>query len=451
MSRIVNSRKILPGASPHPVAPEAPVTPAARREYVRAVRPRYTLAPQHAKGAILDEFCATTGYQRKYAITLLNHPAEQRDHPRRRRRPVYAEPLIATLAAIWEAAGYPWSARLRALLPLWLPWARRHFRIPQAMERQLRTISASTIDRRLQTRKRRVRRRLYGRTKPGTLLKHHIPIRTAHWDVTIPGFIEVDLVSHSGNWADGDFLQSLNLTDIQTGWVESYAILRKTQRAVRAAVEALRAALPFALRGLDSDNGSEFINTLLWQYCRDRQIQFTRSRPYQKDDNAHVEQKNWTHVRKLLGWDRYDSPEAQAALNDLYRNELRLMMNLFQPSVKLRRKTRVGARVHRQYDCPQTPLDRLLASGQGDAQHLAALRRLRARLDPFALSTAIDAKLQRIYHLANRRHSPRVGSYATPVSPRFVPPPHHWDNHWIFAAQQARRAAAEVPVRTYMT
>jgi len=419
------------------------VNRAARREYVRAVRPRYTLAPQNAKHAILDEFCATTGYHRKYAIALLNHPTPLRTMPPRR-RPRYSEQAIAVLAAIWEAAGYPWSARLQALLPLWLPWARRHFPIPRPVERQLRAMSASTVDRRLQTRKRQVRRRLYGRTKPGTLLKHHIPIRTEHWNVTTPGFVEVDLVSHSGNWADGDFLQSLNLTDIHTGWVESRALPDKSQRAVRAALDGLRETLPFALRGLDSDNGSEFINTLLLQYCRGRDIAFTRSRPYKKDDNAHIEQKNWTHVRKLLGWDRYDSAEAQTAINDLYRNDLRLMMNLFQPSVKLLGKTRVGARVTRRYDRPQTPLDRLLASGQGDARQVQALRRLRERLDPFTLSKAIDKTLERIHHLANRRHSPRPGTYASPIAidPRFQPKPRRWDNAWLFPKAQARRAAA---------
>ncbi len=425
------------------------MTPAARHEYVRAVRPRYTLAPWSAKPRILDEFCATTGYHRKYAITLLNCPSCPAEQPRRRRAPTYSERVITVLAAIWEAAGYPWSARLHALLPLWLPWARRHFAIPSDLERRLRRISPRTIDRRLQDRKRHIRRRLYGRTKPGTLLKHHIPIRTQHWHVTTPGFTEVDLVSHSGNWADGEFLQSLNLTDIYTGWVESRAVLGKTQRAVRAAVAELHAALPFPLRGLDSDNGSEFINTHLFQYCRGRQIQFTRGRPYKKDDNAHVEQKNWTHVRKLLGWDRYDSLQAQAAINDLYRNELRLMMNLYQPSVKLVRKRRVGARLHRQYDRPQTPLDRLLASGIGDPAQLRAWRRLRARLDPFALAAAIDRKLQGIYRLANRRHSPRlVLPAATALSPRFIPRPGHWNNDWFFQPRPLRHSTAGAPVRT---
>jgi hypothetical protein len=243
MRPIVASSKILPGVLPQSIAPEAPVTPAARREYVRAVRPRYTLAPQDAKRAILDEFCATTGYHRKYAITLLRHPKPDHLH-QRQRRPVYGAQTIAVLAAIWAAAGYPWSTRLHALLPRWLPWAHRHFAIPPAVARQLHKMSPSTMDRRLRDRKRQIRRRLYGRTKPGTLLKHHIPIRTEHWDVTTPGFTEVDLVSHSGNSADGDFLQSLNLTDIHTGWVESRAIFGKTQRTVRAAVADLQTVLP---------------------------------------------------------------------------------------------------------------------------------------------------------------------------------------------------------------
>lgn len=427
------------------------MTPAARREYVRTIRPRYTLAPASAKPQILDEFCATTGYHRKYAIALLNHPPAT--HPgelvHRDRAPTYSEETIALLAAIWEAAGYPWSSRLEALLPLWLPWARRYFPLSPTIERQLRKMSPRTMDRRLQARKRRVRHRLYGRTNPGTLLKHHIPIRTEPWDVTTPGFTEIDLVSHSGNSADGEFLQTLNLTDIHTGWDESRAILGKGQRAVRAALAEMRQALPFPLLGTDSDNGSEFINACIFHYCQDHAIQFTRGRPYKKDDNAHVEQKNWTHVRKLLGWDRYDSQEALAAINDLYRNELRLMMNLFQPSVKLINKTRVGSRLRRKYDRPHPPLDRLLASGVGDPEKIKTLQRLRARLDPFALAAAIDRKLHQIYRLANRRHSPRGASpVASTISPRFQPRPRHWDNGWLFRPRPSRREMAGAPVRT---
>jgi len=340
---------------------------------------------------------------------------------------------MTVLAAVWEAAGYPWSVRLKALLPLWLPRAKRRLTIPPPVERQLRTISPSTIDRRLHGRKRRLQRRLYGRTKPGTLLKHHIPIKTEHWSVTVPGFTEVDLVSHSGNSADGEFLQSLNLTDIRTGWVETRAVMGKSQIGVTAAVEELRAALPFRLCGLDSDNGSEFINTHLFHYCEAREIQFTRGRAYKKDDNAHVEQKNWTHVRKLLGWDRYDTTQAQAAINDLYRHELRLMMNLFQPSVQLVRKVRHGSRLTRVYDAPQTPLDRLLASGGGNATQIAALLRLRDQLDPFTLAEVIDRKLARIHQLADRRHCP-TSSIALSVQPRIcVKETHPWRAYGVFA------------------
>ena len=199
------------------------------------------------------------------------------------------------------SAGYPWSVRLKALLPLWLPWARRRLRLRPRTEQQLLSISARQIDRRLAPYRRELLKRVYGRTKPGTLLKHHIPLRTDRWDVTTPGFTEIDLVAHCGTLGDGEFVHSLNLTDIQTTWVETAAVLGRGQGAVQAALEELRQALPFRLCGIDSDNGSEFINQHLWDYCQAHEIQFTRGRPYKKDDNAHIEQKNWTHVRKLLG------------------------------------------------------------------------------------------------------------------------------------------------------
>ncbi|MGH7079382.1 MAG: DDE-type integrase/transposase/recombinase, partial [Acetobacteraceae bacterium] len=211
------------------------------------------------------------------------------------------------------------------------------FHLTPELEQQLLQISPRSIDDRLRSEKRKLRRRIYGRTKPGTLLKHHIPLKTDHWDVKIPGFTEIDLVSHSGNSATGEFCYSLNVTDIHTGWTETRAVLGKSQEAVRAALEAVREALPFALRGIDSDNGSEFINQHLFRYCDARAIQFTRGRPYKKDDNAHIEQKNWTHVRRLLGYVRYDTEAAREAINRLYRDELRLFQNLFMPSVKLAR------------------------------------------------------------------------------------------------------------------
>jgi len=367
-----------------------------------AVHRRYQKASREVKSRILDEFCATTGYHRKYAIHLLNGALEEVSRLRPRRRGhTYGAQVVGVLAKIWEAAGYAWSVRLKAMIPLWLPWARKHIKeLTPAIEQQLLAISPRQMDRRLRQRKQVLGRRIYGRTKPGTLLKHHIPLKTDAWDVDRAGFAEIDLVSHSGNNASGQFIYSLNLTDIHTTWVETVAVMGKGQTGVLDAITGIEHALPFALRGLDSDNGSEFLNHHLHTYCQQQGVQFTRSRPYKKDDNAHIEQKNWTHVRKLLGWERYDSHKALKAINDLYRNELRLMMNLFQPSVKLVRKTRVGSRLTRRYDQPQTPLDRLRTSNRGKSKKVAAVLKVREQTDPFELSRTIERKLNRIYNLA---------------------------------------------------
>ncbi len=375
-------------------------------EYFKAIYSRYRQTAKTARQQILNEFCSICGYHRKYAIRLLNGPPPQKSKPRSRiRQTIYSPQVISILAAIWEAAGYPWSVRLKALLPLWLPWARRHWALTPVLERQLLSMSPATMDRRLKTKKHQLKKTLYGRTKPGTLLKHHIPIKTDHWDVTTPGFTEVDLVSHSGNSAHGEFIHSLNQTDIHTAWVETRAVLGKAQHRVKEAMDEMRLALPFKLLGIDSDNGSEFINNHLYRYCSSLGIQFTRGRAYKKDDNAHVEQKNWTHVRKLLGYVRYDSPQALDAINGLYRNELRLFQNLFQPSVKLLKKVRIGSRLKRLYDKPKTPLQRVCECPQADAHKITQLKKLQESLDPFELSKTIDQKLERIYQMANHRRN----------------------------------------------
>jgi hypothetical protein len=388
------------------------MTTMGRLEYLRAIYDRYRRSSPEGKGKILDEFCRVCGYHRKHAIRLLHGPRpELLPRLRRPRGPSYGRAVIQALVQVWEAAGYPWSVRLKAMVPLWLPWLRRRLALTPETERQLAAISPRQIDRRLRLRKRVLRRRLYGRTKPGTLLKHHIPIKTDHWDVSRPGFTEIDLVSHSGECAEGEFAHSFNLTDIHTTWTETYAVLGKGETGIVAALEDMRQVLPFPLAGIDSDNGSEFLNHHLVRYCRTQRIQFTRGRPYKKDDNAHIEQKNWTHVRKLIGWDRYDSPAAVGLMNDLYRHELRLMMNLFQPSVKLLRKERVGSRLKRIYDRPRTPLDRLRACGGVDRAQVNELLRLRAATDPFELARTIEKKIDRIAALAARRdRSHRVTS-----------------------------------------
>lgn len=380
-----------------------------RMKYLEKTYKRYKKAPKESKSKILDELCHICGYNRKYAIWKLNRMPLKEEPPspsNRRRERKYGHEILEIVEEVWRKANYPWSLRLKEILRLWLPWIKAKYHTTSEMDEKLLSISASTIDRALKDKKRKLKRRLYGRTKPGTLLRHKIPVKTEHWDVQQPGFEEADLVSHSGESGYGEFIHSLNLTDICSQWVESQAIMGKSQIAVRKALEKISQRLPFALLGIDSDNGSEFINHHLWNYCEREGIQFTRSRAYKKDDNAHVEQKNWTHVRKFLGWDRYDSPEALRLINDLYEKELPLFMNLFQPSVKRVKTVRKGSRKIRIYDKPQTPLDRLLSTSSLCESKKEELLELRRRVDPFQLAETINWKLERIWDLAHYRYKP---------------------------------------------
>jgi hypothetical protein len=284
-----------------------------------------------------------------------------------------------------------------------MPWIRSQYKISPEVEKELLSISPRQMDRRLKSKKDKVKCRMYGRTKPGTLLRHQIPIRTDYFDVHKPGYEEIDTLSHSGNCADGDFAYTVNQTDIHSTWTESVAVLGKGETGVVTALAEMRAVSPFTILAYDPDNGSEFINWHLVKFCEKNKLALTRSRPYKKDDQAHIEQKNYTHVRKLIGYDRYDSQRAVDAMNDLYRNELRLYMNLFMPSVKLLRKTHIGSKLIRRYDAPQTPLQRLLASGLADPEKIKELKVLHDSLNPFLLSKVIDAKLKVIYRLANHK------------------------------------------------
>jgi hypothetical protein len=375
-----------------------------RRELMDSMSKRYRQASKASKTRILDEVCAATTLNRKYAITRINlietsHPAAAR--PKRKRNRLYGRSVLGIMEKVWEEAGYPWSVRLKAILLLWLPAIRKRYALTRSVEAQLLRISPRTIDRVLKDKKRERRRQLYGRTKPGTLLRGQIPIKCESWDVKTAGHLELDTVSHCGGNGEGLFAYSLNLTDIGSTWVETRSVLGKGEVGIVKSFSEMSEVLPFKVLDIDSDNGGEFINHHLFGYCRNREIGFTRSRPYKKDDNAHIEQKNWTHVRKLVGWDRYDTPESVAALNDLYAHELRLYMNLFQPSVKLIRTVRKGSRKTRRYDAPRTPLDRLVGMPGADPRKVEDLLQLRARLDPFELAKIIRRKLERIWQMRN--------------------------------------------------
>ena len=351
------------------------------------------------KSRVLNQVCETLGRCRRTAKRLMTGPPPVKGG--RFRAPVYPERLIRVLEAVWAASQHAWSVRLKALLRLWLPRIKERFSLSSEEQRLLLRMSAATMDRRLAPRRKELGRRLYGQTKPGRWLRQSIPIQTDSSDVKEPGWVEADTVSHSGPDAAGLFAYTLDETDLFSGWVELYAILGKAAEKIVAGTEEARRAFPFELKGMDSDNGEEFINYELDRYCRRRGVRRFRSRPYKKNDQAHVEQKNGTHVRRLIGWHRYDTPEAVAAMNDLYRNEWRLLTNLFLPSVKLDYKIRKGSKIKRIYHAAKTPLDRLLESPHGDRVKIEGLRRLRERLDPFELSKGVDRKLETVWKLAS--------------------------------------------------
>lgn len=379
------------------------MSPSARREYVRQMQVVYGRAKgRREKGRLLGQVRETLGCHRKHAGRLMRGLPPSLERPWRHRKPVYPDRLVRILEAVWEATQYLWSVRLKAALPLWMWWIKKRWALSVEEERLLLAMSPATMDRRLGPHKRKLGRKIYGQTKPGRWLRQTIPIQTESWNVPDPGWMEVDTVSHSGPNASGTFARTLDEVDLFSGWIEMRAILGKRAEEIVAAAEEIRRALPFKQKGTDSDNGEEFINYEMDRYCRKMGIQRFRSRPYKKNDQAHIEQKNGTHVRRLIGWDRYDTPQAVDAMNDLYRNEWRLLANLFLPSVKLANKIRVGSRTKRVYKDAKTPLDRLWESGLGDRGKLEELRRTREQSDPFELSKAVDRKLQTVWALASR-------------------------------------------------
>jgi len=278
-----------------------------KREYLKKVIERYFKADREEKKRILDEFCANCGYNRKYAIRLLNQQRKTQTKSKRRGPKVIYDGLVTNvLHIIWKTSGYLCSRRLKAAIALYLPSYKIEHSLSEDTEQKLLKISHQTIDRKLKPFRLSLKRRRFCTTRPGTLLKHQIPIKTDNWDVTRPGFLECDTVVHCGDSLMGDYVYSVGGVDIMTGWTEYRAVWNKGQQGVLSAIKDIEGALPFPLLGFDSDNGGEFLNYHLYRYCEMRpphkRVQFTRSRPYKKDDNAHIEQKNWTLVRQLIGY-----------------------------------------------------------------------------------------------------------------------------------------------------
>ncbi len=358
----------------------------AQRELVDAVRARYRLSGYAEKRLILREFAAITGYHRKSAIRILNSANvvdEALDRPRRPR--VYDEAFCRLLVVLWEASDRVCGKRLRALLPALVPALERHghLGVDPATRAKLLGVSAATIDRLLQE-ARGLSDRRRARRAP-TALRRSVPIRTyADWNTPPPGFMEIDLVAHCGDVLAGAFVHTLTMTDIASTWTECVPLLVREGTLVVETIDQLRGGLPFPLRGLDIDNGSEFLNETLVRYCIGQGIELTRSRPYRKNDQAWVEQKNGSVVRRLIGYRRLEGPAAAAILARLYTAS-RLFVNFFQPSFKLKEKLRIGGRTVKRYDPPQTPCARLLAAQTTSPAVKAKLEEVLTNLDPLQL------------------------------------------------------------------
>ena len=380
-----------------------------RQAVVAKAAGRYQRSRKKEKSLILSELVELTEYSRTYASRVLRQQGrlnpgkrslvvDKRRRSRRQRSPFYDEQVKAALVQIWKVMDYICGKRLQPALAEMVVVLERHheLRCDPGTRAKLLRVSAATIDRLLHSERRKYELRGRARTKPGTLLKHQIPIRTfAEWNEQQPGFGEIDLVGHDGGVAAGDYCQTLDLTDIATTWTETMAVRNKAQARVFEALQKVRQNLPFPLLGLDSDNGSEFINDELLRYCKQEQISFTRSRPYRKNDSCFVEQKNYSIVRRAVGYARYDTDAQCQLLNELY-SHLRLYTNFFLPTMKLKSKQRVGSRVTKCYDQALTPYQRVMQSKLVSKSKKERLRAKYATLNPAALKRKIERVQQRL-------------------------------------------------------
>jgi hypothetical protein len=386
-----------------------------RNEYLKVIKESYFKAKaRKEKTELLDEYCRNTRQSRKYVIWKI-HRTTLKPKQRKKRKEKYDGQVRAVLAEIWEIFDYPCGQRLKPLLEVEIDRLVKLGEIKTSDEviSKLKTMSPATIDRKLKHQ----REYLYlSRSKkgpkPGYLLKQKIPIKLTQWDTSKVGYLETDLVVHCGSSTLGEYVNTVSTTEIYSGWWEGEAIMGKSQAYTFEALKEERKRSPFGWKGLDSDNGSEFINDILYKYCYREGLEFTRSRAGRKNDNAYIEEKNWTHVRKIFGYLRYDTCEELAIMNDLYRGGLRLYKNFFQPVMKLQSKERIGGRVKRKYDVPRTPYQRLMESDEIPAEVKDELKGIYLSLNPAELKRNIDAKLAKLYKAyEEKRETHQVDPY----------------------------------------
>ena len=374
----------------------------AKKEYLAEIRKRYINSTKEEKKMILDEFCSNCGYNRKYAIRLINSKEKPKTvwkKPGRKRK--YVDPQIFNfLKKLWISTNLICSKRLKAIIPLWIEYYSGE--LSERNKELLLGISAATIDRLLWKIRKRYKRLGFTTTKPGSLIRKQVPIKTNQWDERKPGFIEADTVAHCGGSISGQFIYTVNTVDIATGWIESRAIWGKGQKTAFDAINSIENALPFKIKGFDSDNGGEFLNWHLLAYFtkRKRPVQYTRSRAYKKNDNAHIEGKNWTHIRQYLGYHRFEQKQTVPLLNDLYTNEWSHFFNFFIPSAKIISKERVASKIIKKLDSPKTPFERLLASDDISKKTKKELMKTRNCLNPFELQNALNSKIKKVLSLA---------------------------------------------------
>lgn len=375
-------------------------------EYLNEIKDRYLNSSKQEKTKILDEFCTVCGYNRKYAIQLLNSKKEKTKTKlsNRGRKKEYNEPVILeVIRYLWTTTNLPCSKRLKAIIPLWLPYCKHEFSMTEDVYTKILNISSATIDRLLKPSRHQHKKRGLATTKPGSILKKHIPIKTDQWNESIPGFVEADTVAHCGTTTEGMFAFTVNCVDIATSWTEQRAVWGKGETGVLDAISSIETSLPFDLLGFDSDNGSEFLNWHLYRHFveRKKSVQFTRSRPYHKNDNAHVEEKNWTHIRQYLGYQRFDKQELVGLLNNLYTSEWNSYFNYFIPGIKLVEKYRDGSKIIKKYDKPKTPLQRIIESEYISEQVKDRLKEQFNNLNPFELQEKMASKIKVIINIVN--------------------------------------------------
>ena len=366
------------------------------------LRAKYRLANGKKRTQILDEIEDLTGIHRKSLIRMLNRNPKKKKKSRGQKCKYQYTEILPALKSIWLASDQMCSKKLHIAIRTWLPfYEQEKGELAEFTRLQLLSISPSTIDRVLKKVKAKTKRTRLGGTKPGKILKNQIPIKIHHWDDNEPGFLEADTVAHCGNSMEGNFIWSITFTDIHTTWTENRAIWNKGSAEVVKKVKEIESILPFKIRGFDCDNGSEFLNYHLIRYFSDRpkelMVQFTRSRPYHKNDNAHVEQKNWTHVRQLLGYDRLENPKLVSLINELYANEWSLYQNHFIPTMKCVKKEKINSKYRKCFDEPKTPYQRILACEQIAKDKKLKLEVIHKQLNPFELKRHIQNKLRYIF------------------------------------------------------